>query len=152
MVIISDTSCLIVLRKLNRLDLLRDLYGTITVTDVIADEFGMDLPDWFTIVNVPESPSLTDLEKRLDPGEASAIRLTQMTPDSLLIIDEAKGRAVAQEMALPLIGTLGLLIKAKEAGLLESLKPILTRIRTETDFRFSGAVEIAILRKADEIG
>ena len=77
--------------------------------------------------------------------------LAQMTPDSLLIIDEAKGRAVAQEMALPLIGTLGLLIKAKEAGLLETLGPILTTIRTETDFRFSKAVETAILRKAGEI-
>lgn len=151
MVIIPDTSCLIILRKLNRLNLLRDLYGTITVTDVIANEYGMDLPDWFTVVNVPESLSLIDLEKRLDPGEASAIRLAQMTPDSLLIIDEAKGRAVAREMAIPLIGTLGLLVKAKEAGLLESLKPILTRMRTETDFRFSEAVETSVLRKAGEI-
>ena len=152
MIVISDTSCLIVLGKLNRLDLLRNLYGTITVTDVIANEYGMDLPDWFTVVNVPESPFLIDLGRRLDRGEASAIMLAKITSDSLLIIDEAKGRAVAQEMALPLIGTLGLLIKAKEAGLLETLKPILTTIRTETNFRFSGAVEMAILRRAGEVG
>lgn len=94
---------------------------------------------------------LIDLQKRLDSGEASAIRLAQMIPDSLLIIDEAKGRAVAQELGLSLIGALGLLVKAKEAGLLQSLKPILTQLKTETNFRFSRMVEMAILEKAGEI-
>lgn len=151
MVVISDTSCLIVLGKLNRLDLLRDLYGTITVTDVIADEYGMDLSDWFTVVDVPESPSLIDLGKRLDRGEASAIALANVTTDSLFIIDETKGRAVAHQLAIPIIGTLGVLLKAKEANLLELLLPVLDEIRMTTDFRFSRAVEIAILRKAGEI-
>ena len=154
MVVIPDASCLIVLRKLNRLDLLRDLYGhgAITVTDIVADEYGMGLPDWATVFKVPTSALLIDLRKRLDAGEASVITLAQITPDSLIVIDEAKGRAVSQEMELPLIGTLGVLVKAKEAGLLKSLKSVLIQLKTETDFRFSKAVEMAVLRKAGEGG
>jgi|APTNR8051073442_1049403.scaffolds.fasta_scaffold00532_18 predicted nucleic acid-binding protein len=46
-VIISDTSCLIVLDKIDQLSLLKALYGQIVITPVVAAEYGKDLPDWF---------------------------------------------------------------------------------------------------------
>ena len=52
--IISNTSCLIILSKINELDLLSRLYGNIVTTPQIADEFGEILPEWVKIVPVSD--------------------------------------------------------------------------------------------------
>lgn len=51
-VIISDTSCLIVLSRIGRLHLLNELFSTITITQVVADEFGDPLPPWVEVVRL----------------------------------------------------------------------------------------------------
>jgi len=48
-IIVSDTSCLILLDKLGRIDLLRSLFGNITITQIVADEFGKIVPDFIHI-------------------------------------------------------------------------------------------------------
>ena len=47
--IISDTSCLILLDKIEALLLLQKLFGSISVTKIVADEFGKELPDWIQV-------------------------------------------------------------------------------------------------------
>lgn len=72
-VVIADTSCLILLDKIGELGLLQSLFRRVTITEEIADEFGLQLPDWF---NVRSAEKLNFQHAwDLDIGEASAITL-----------------------------------------------------------------------------
>ena len=135
-IIVSDTSCLILLDKLSRIDLLKSLFGNITITQIIADEFGKTVPDFIHIEDPKDINYQKILESFLDPGEASAIALALEEDDCLLIIDEFKGRREAKQLGLKYTGTIGLLIAAKEKGLISSVKDIIDEIR-KTDFRIS---------------
>lgn len=95
--IISDTSCLIALDRINRLDLLRILFQQILTTQEVRNEFGEELPKWVQIVEVQNQDKIQELEAVLDKGEASTIALALETDNSLLIIDEKKGRSSRYE-------------------------------------------------------
>lgn len=151
MVVISDTSCLIVLRKINRLDLLNALYGVITIPRTIAEECKFSLPYWVNVVDDPQTSVLGELRQQLDPGEAAAIALAANQPDCLLIIDETKGRMIAKARNVAIIGTLGIFLKAKEAGLVNSVQAILMELRNNTDFWFSDKLASSILARAGEL-
>ncbi|HRI20116.1 MAG TPA: DUF3368 domain-containing protein [Panacibacter sp.] len=147
--IISDTSCLILLDKIGELDLLHKLFGTIITTPEVASEFGLPFPDWFEIQQPADKNYQTIIEASVDKGEASAIALAVELADCLLIIDDLKGRKFAQQLGLTIIGTIGILVDAKLAGIIPSVKPLLTKIKT-TNFRISDQLEMLILKKADE--
>lgn len=149
-IIISDTSCLVLLAKINCIDVLHQLFGTITITQEIADEFENDLPNWFEINNPINKNYQKILEASLDKGEASAIALAIENTDSLLIIDELKGRKYAEKLGLLYTGTLGILIDAKHQGYVPSIKPILESIRA-TNFRLSEVLEKMVIEKAGEL-
>jgi predicted nucleic acid-binding protein len=149
-VIISDTSCIILLDKIDELKLLHTLFGQVIVTQEIANEFKKDLPDWFTIVNPINKTYQKILEASLDKGESSAIALALEQKDSLLIIDDYKGRKYAEQLGIKITGTLGVIIDAKLSGHLESVKPLLKRIKM-TDFRLTSELEIRTLEKSGEV-
>ena len=89
------------------------------------------------------------LELEVDKGEASAIALAIESGSALLIIDDLKARKVVTKLNLNYTGTLGILLKAKEPGLIKAIKPLLERIQ-KTNFRFSVNVFNDILRIANE--
>lgn len=89
------------------------------------------------------------LEMDVDAGEASAIALSLEIDRSILIIDDLKGRKIAERLHLKYSGTLGLLLQAKQAGLLTALRPVVDKIR-KTNFRFSEAVLNYLLEQAGE--
>lgn len=74
-VVISDTSCLILLKKIDELPLLRECYQRVLITDVIAAEFGEPLPAWIVIRNANDNNVIRMLRQLVDPGEASAFAL-----------------------------------------------------------------------------
>ncbi len=49
--IVSDTSCLIIFEKIGELDLLEKVFGRILITQEVADEYGLKLPEWTSIQN-----------------------------------------------------------------------------------------------------
>lgn len=71
--IISDTSCLIILSKIGELNLLRQLYGIIITTREVVQEFGEELPEWIEVREVRDKQKQQLLEIQLDKGESSAI-------------------------------------------------------------------------------
>lgn len=148
-IIVSDTTCLIVLSKIGALDLLKSLFSIITVTPEIQQEYGNPLPDWFVVEASTNLQQLTVLKLLLDDGEASAIALCLEKPNSLLIIDERKGRKVAQDLNITTIGTLGILFEAKQQGYLEKIRPLIEKMQ-QTDFRISKELLNSILIKAEE--
>ena len=138
-VIISDTSCLILLSKIDKIGLLKSIFGKITISSIIAKEFGQDLPDFILVEDPVNKKYQQILESFLDCGEASAIALALEKEDCLLIVDEQKGRKEANHLKIKITGTLGILVLAKEKGLISSASEILKQIQN-TDFRISQAL------------
>lgn len=148
-VIVSDTSCLILLEKIGELDLLHKVFGEILITQEVADEYGLNLPDWIFVQNPADKNYQKILETSVDKGEASAIALAVELVDCLLIIDDLKGRNLADALGIKITGTLGVILEAKISGKISSVKPLLAKIK-QTDFHFSKELEKKILAKANE--
>jgi len=148
-IIISDTSCFIVLTNIDELDLLHKVYGQIITTIDIATEFGETLPEWVEIQNVNDKYRQQLLEMQIDKGESSAIALALETPDCTVILDDNKARKVAERLGINVTGTIGVIIKAKLRGIIPSIKPLLEKIK-QTDFRLSSEIELLALKEAQE--
>ena len=148
-VIISDTSCLIILTKIGELDLLRQFYKTVTITQDVLLEYGEHLPDWIEVQQAKDHYRQQLLEMQVDKGEASTIALALETSENIIILDDWKARKLAERLGLSVTGTLGVIIKAKNNGIAPSIKPYLEKIR-ETNFRISEELEQIALKEANE--
>ena len=148
-VIIADTSCLIVYHKVGKFEILQETFSDLIVTKEVAEEFG-ELPDWVEIKEVADKGQYLKLAEYLGKGEASSIALALEFDNSLLIIDEKKGRKVAGDLRIEIIGSLGVLIKAKEKGVIKSLREILILI-DKTDFRISQSIREKVLKESGEL-
>jgi len=149
-IIISDTSCLIALNRIGHLNILQKIFTVIYVTQTIAAEFEEQLPSWILIKAVHNVDLVARLEIILDPGEASAISLALETENSILIIDEKKGRRIAQDFNVSIIGTLKVLLIAKNKGVIIAVKPILEQLQKHS-FRFNNTVVLEVLKLAGEV-
>ncbi len=85
----------------------------------------------------------------LDPGEASALALSLDISASVIIIDDLKGRKIADKLDLRYSGTLGLILKARQEGIIESIKPVIAKINN-TNFRFSNELIEFLIEQAGE--
>jgi len=148
-IIISDTSCLIALDRIGRIDLLQKTFGVIYTTRIVAEEFEDTLPNWIVIKEVIDIYRIEQLKLSLDPGEASAISLALETENSILIIDEKKGRKAAQDLNISIIGTLKVLLIAKNRGVISSVKQVINELQKQS-FRFNKAIVAEILILAGE--
>ncbi|MBI5915403.1 MAG: DUF3368 domain-containing protein [Bacteroidetes bacterium] len=117
-IIISDTSCLIALYDIGEMELLSKIFDEVWVTPEVEREFNPVLPNWILVKTVQNQALKTNFEKLVDPGEASAIALAVESPGSRLLLDDKQGRKLAASQKLPFIGTLGLLLEAKEKGVI----------------------------------
>jgi len=147
--IISDTSCLIVLTNIGKLELLHDVYGQILTTTEVAKEYGESLPDWIEITDPKDKLHIQILQLQLDAGEASAIALALEIPNSTIIVDDDKARKVANKLGLDFTGTLGVIIKAKVIGKIKSIKPYLSDLKS-AGFRLTEELEGEALKAARE--
>lgn len=147
--VISDTSCLIILSNINELELLKKLYGEIITTSEVKSEFGGQLPSWIVIKSPMDNSILKHIAEQLDMGEASAITLALETPDCIIILDDLKARKVAESYNLKITGTLGILIHAKKKGIISTIKPYIEKIK-KSGFRLNGQLEQAVLAEAKE--
>ena len=132
MIIVSDTTPISELAKVGRLHLLADLFGTVIIPPQVFEELSagnhpaaavVSQLDWLDIreVDATSTQSLMQLNN-LDLGESAAIILAEALKAEQLLIDERAARKVARSRNLPVIGTVGLLILAKQRGLIESVK------------------------------
>ncbi|OPZ25091.1 MAG: hypothetical protein BWZ00_01892 [Bacteroidetes bacterium ADurb.BinA174] len=149
-IIISDTSCLIILSNIAQLELLHKMYGEIVITPEILEEYQDVVPDWIVVQTVSDKYRQRILELQIDKGEASAIALALEIPGSTLILDDEKARKVARSLNLIFTGTIGVIVKAKLSGIIPEVKSILEMIK-KTNFRISTELEIAALKLAGEL-
>lgn len=133
MIVVSDTTPLISLLKINRLELLERLFGDVMIPTALFDELTVDKrfrteadqirQKSFIVVkpvNNQESASVLKRATGLDQGESEAIVLTDELEADLLLMDEAKGRSVSAQMGLKIMGTIGILMAAYEKDELTS--------------------------------
>lgn len=131
MIVVSDTTPLISLMKIGQLDLVNHLFGEVQIPNAVYEELVSNtrFPDesrqigecsFIKRVNVADIHSVKLLRRSagLDAGESEAIVLSDSQSDSLLLMDEAKGRQVATQMGIRIMGTIGMLLTAYQEGLL----------------------------------
>ena len=149
-IVISDTSCLILFHKINELELLRKVYDSVLTTPEIANEFSEELPDWIKIESVQDKKYQEFLATQVDLGEASALALAKEKDSPLLLLDDLKARKLASKLNLKYTGTLGVINRAKQIGVLEKVKPIIEKLLS-TDFRITENIIDELLRKNNEV-
>ena len=147
--VIADASVLIILDKINQLDLLNGVYNQIYTTPEIFKEYGKPLPDWIIIKPTKDKKYQKFIETQVDLGEASAIALALERDDSLLILDDLRARKLAKRLGITFTGTLGVINKAKSIGLISKIKPLIEKLKL-TDFRISDKIIEALLNKNRE--
>ena len=148
-IIIADTSCLILLYKIQEFDLLRKLYKQITITSDIQQEFGQNLPEWVIIKDAANQNYRNIITSFVDKGEASAIALALEETNPLLILDDLKARRLALSLNLKYTGTFGVLVDAKLSGHIKSIIPVIAKIK-QTNFHITDDLEQRILVSAGE--
>lgn len=143
-----DTSSLIILKKINALDLLNKIYSNVIITNYIQLELNEAIPSWISVeltYNIDQS-FLKNFNLGL--GETSII-INAIKNNGFLIIDDLKARKIATTLSLRYTGSIGILIIAKELKLIDSVKYFLEKIQ-ETNFRLSDALINKILEIANE--
>lgn len=157
--VVCNTGPLIALSKIDRIQLLPQLFGHVWVpAEVIGELSGSTrLPEAKSILSVPgiESANLKNPLERmllmeLDGGEAAVIALAIERGIKRVLIDERKARRVASlAYKLTVVGTGGLLVKAKRAGLIGGVRPLLEEMRQKGYFLSDRLIE-AICRECTE--
>lgn len=157
--VVSNTSPLIGLFEINRLPLLRDLYTEVWIPREVEKEFlvvdetfyreVLNKAPWIKVVDVTNSLSAT-IYQGIDAGEAEVFALAVEHDARLVILDENKGRQRAIKIGLKVKGTLGVLLEAKEEGLIVAIKPLLIQLRTN-GIHLSESLINKVLQEAGEI-
>lgn len=160
---VSNTSPLLNLAIIGRLELLREQFEIVVMPPAVATELKLDseLPGaaeirhamkakWLDIAPLSEPNVARALRRDLDDGEAEAIALSLQLGHASILMDEHDGRAIAQTMGLAPVGVLGVLLRAKRQGRLESIQASIESLRTQAGFFVSGELVQRLLNEAGE--
>lgn len=154
MIVVSDTSCVTNLLAIGEAALLRELFGEVIIPSAVARELRAAhtaLPDFIreqSAQNAARAQALAD--NPLDEGEAEAIVLAEELHADYLLMDEAAGRAVAIRCGLRVIGLLGLLLRAKDRGMIPAVAPLLHTLEREAGFWMTADLKRRVLEHAGE--
>jgi len=160
-VVIANTTPLINFAEIGRLELLRDLFGDITMPTAVAEELRLKAELFplaalacqatFIKVRSPANPAaVIALQHELHLGEAECIALAQEELTALLILDDVAARTVSQRQNFRLTGTIGCLQLAKRRGLIPRIGPLLSELRDKARFWLSPRLIERVLEDAHE--
>lgn len=163
MIIVSNASPLISLAKINRLELLRKLFTEIIIPPAVYEEVvvqGKNKPGSETINKVNwilthRIESLSEVEAlrktyHLGQGEAEVIILAEQLLADWLILDELPARKAALQRKQKVIGTIGIILLAKDQGFIKQVKTILDEL-INLGFHLSDSTYAEVLIKAGEM-
>ena len=145
MIVISDTSPILNLARIGRLELLPALYHDVIIPLAVYEELvasKRDLPPavdfasepWLTVAAPKNQVKVRELREDLDPGEAEAIVLAIERRADLRLVDERRARRIATSAGLTVTGLLGAVARAKRAGLIPSARQVLDELITTAHF------------------
>lgn len=160
---VADSSPIILLSKIGHLQLLGNLFDRVLVPDGVRAELSSEgeqrpgsreLADfgWIEIRSVRTSGVLTALLEMLGPGEAHVIALAQeLEEPATLLLDDLEGRRYAEAQGLVVLGTGGVLVTAKELGLISAVGPLLQELEG-VGLYLSETIRARLLVSAGEAG
>lgn len=162
MIVVSDTSPILNLARVRRLDLLASLYLEVLIPPAVcaeltalkdepSQEVGLALNSWLVMDSPKNERFVLQLRSHLDAGEAEAIVLALERKATILLVDERLGRATAKTFGLRITGLLGVLVEAKQARLIERVKPVLDELISGARFWVSPELYHEVLTTAREV-
>ena len=130
MIIVTNSTPLISLSKIGKISLLQNIFGKVFIPDAVYNEVsvqgqgrvGWNLPSYIKTKHVTNTMASRFLRAQLDYGESEAIVLAKEMNADLLILDEKKARRIAKLNGITVIGTIGVLQKAKDEGIIKSIR------------------------------
>jgi len=138
-VVISGTSPLRALAHLGHMEWLQELFHQIRLPPAVAVELrhppralaAVDVTGWqFLVIQSPSNVQrVSEFRLRLDAGEAEALALAEELDADVVLMDELAGREVARQCGFTVLGTLGILLRAKQQGLCPAVAPLLDRLQ-----------------------
>ena len=158
--VVVNTTPIIALALIGKLDLLAQLYSEVVMPCAVQAEVFAGGPTgvgsselrgvtWLHAVSL-QDPRRADVLSDLDRGEAEVIALAQELGADLVVIDERMARRHARRLGLRLTGTLGVLLKARQVGLVPLVAPLVDQL-CRGGIRLSDTVVAEVLRLADEL-
>jgi len=158
--VIVNTSPIITLSLVDRLDILRDIYETVLIPPTVRKEAlrggsratgvaELRNATWIHTVALHD-PGRADLLSDMDRGEAEVLALAQESTARLVIVDERLARRHARRLGIPLTGSLGVLLRAKTMGLIEEVRPLIERVQ-RGGIRLGSLLVEEVLRMAGEL-
>jgi predicted nucleic acid-binding protein len=162
LIVVSDTSPVLSLARISRLDLLRVLYQQVLIPSSVYQELrafssqppghiDFDAVPWLIVATPLDRRRVEELREDLDLGEAEAIVLAMERRADLLLIDERRGRRVAHASGLTITGLLGVVAQAKRAGLIDAARPVLDELIRIARFWIGPDLYAEVLTQLGEI-
>ena len=161
MIVVSDTTPLIGLASIGRLNVLQELFGEVYIPQAVYDEtvtYGraegrakqdVDNASWIHVAQVQDRLAVNIMLDEMDLGEVEAIVLAGEMEADWVLMDEKKGRRKLAQLDIPKIGTIGILLKAKQIGLIPSLRREIESLQ-KISFSISQLVVDEVLKMAGE--
>jgi predicted nucleic acid-binding protein len=159
MLVISDASPIIALAVCGKLDLLDKLFDNVCIPQAVFNELTIpnkpkarEIIEWTKnkVMPAKNRTVISALSLNLDRGESEAISLYWETNADFLLIDEKRGRIIALRNGIKTIGTIGVLLFAKQRGLITLVKPFID-ILMKNSFRISEIFYHQILERTGEL-
>jgi uncharacterized protein len=149
--VVSNAGPLIALEQIGLLELLRDLYMPLLIPPSVRRETARSMPSppWLVVRALTRPPDAR-IRASLQEGERDAISLAVEVGALKIILDDRPARLDATRLGLSVIGTLGVLLLAKDTGLLSSIRPRLDELQNH-GFYVSADLYHEILRSAGEL-
>jgi len=159
--IVSNTTPISNFLLLNRIDILKQLFKEIHISQTVKyeiEDFFSTHEDWqqslhegFIVVHqVQHHFMLKQFLNVLHPGEAETLCLCMEHNAQLCLVDDKNARAFAEFNNIKISGTLGILIAAKKKGVIEVVKPFMDMLRTKHRFWISDNMYEKVLQTSHE--
>ena len=158
MKVVVNSSPLIFLVKIGKLDLLNKLFDEVIIPKAVYEEAVLSgKPDkneiiknlsWIKVEEVKDKRLVKFLMNFIDYGESEVIAYAVENNIDLVILDDKDARKIAREFDLKVIGTSGILIVSKKKGYIDEVKPLLEKL-INNNFRVS---EKLLKRILEEVG
>ncbi|MDD6811034.1 MAG: DUF3368 domain-containing protein [Lachnospiraceae bacterium] len=134
--VVVNTTPLIALSNVGQMEILKKLYGEIMIPEAVYRELSVKEEsickktvdcslDWIQVNKIKNQMAKSMYKTQLHDGEVEVMILAKEIEADVVIIDDANAKKHAKYLELPVTGTLGVLIKAKQEGYVDELKPIL---------------------------
>ena len=159
--VIINSTPIIALGGMGMLELLKKMYGEVIIPQAVYDEIGLK-PDsrsfielkkslsWVQILPIQNQMAKRFFKTQLHVGEVEVMILATEQEADLVVMDDANAKKHAMYLGLNVIGTLGILVKCKEQGFLNEVKPLLDQM-SQNGFRISENLRKIVLVQSNEL-